>query len=115
MAFVFEKIGQHLIVTDDTSGDVVFQAPTHATFFDSYLLENDSKVVLYDTSRTSTREARKFIPISIEGTEDSEGNTFTPTTFRAFMASITGFDVALDGDGAFVVDSIDEVDITSNQ
>lgn len=103
MAFVFEKIGQHLIVTDDTSGDVVFQAPTHATFFDSYLLENDSKVVLYDTSRTSTREARKFIPISIEGTEDSEGNTFTPTTFRAFMASITGFDVALDSEGAVMI------------
>lgn len=115
MATIFEKIGQHLQVRDKDSGVVLFQAPCHAVLFDSYALANDNEIRLFDTSIKGVQTQRPLTPIPIEGAEDGDGNTFSESTFREFIAWITGFDVALDGDGAFVVDSIDEVDITSNQ
>lgn len=87
MAKDFSIEGSALVITE--GGTVIFESPKRDVYFDSSALENDAKVVLYDTNGTNKNASGIF---SADLSECTDGGTpFTNVSFRTFGRDSLGF------------------------
>ena len=87
MAKDFSIEGSALVITE--GGTVIFESPKRDVYFDSSALENDAKVVLYDTNGTNKNASGIF---SADLSECTDGGTpFTNASFRTFGRDSLGF------------------------
>ena len=87
MAKDFSIEGSALVITE--GGAVIFESPKRDVYFDNSALENDSKVVLYDTNGTNKNASGIFTADLSECTNG--GTPFTNASFRTFGRDSLGF------------------------
>lgn len=98
MAKKIEIIGQALIITDTTTGTVVFDAPKAEYYYDVKLLQR-GKISLHNLDYVDNAIAR--LPImNLSDVIDETDTPFTVNSFQTFARENLGFKTASGGSGA---------------
>ncbi len=87
MAKDFSIDGSALVITE--SGTVIFESPKRDVYFKSSSLENEAKVVLYDTNAVN-KNASGLLTVDLSECTDN-GTPFTNSSFRTFARENLGF------------------------
>ncbi len=87
MAKDFSIEGSALVITE--GGTVIFESPRRDVYFKSSSLENEAKVVLYDTNAVN-KNASGLLTADLSECTDN-GTPFTNSSFRTFARENLGF------------------------
>ena len=93
MAKDFSIEGSALVITE--GGTVIFESPKRDVYFKSSSLENEAKVVLYDTNAVN-KNASGLLTADLSECTDN-GTPFTNSSFRTFARENLGFNTATEG------------------